>query len=58
MGFYEKIDFGPKSKIPGNFFQPWNSKPFKVHESSNLKDPRDTPHTQGGSKRAMNPTPV
>ena len=44
-------------KFASKNFQPWNSKPFKVHEHSNFEDPKDTPHTQGGSNRAMNTSP-
>ena len=58
MGFFcgKKSVLDQNQKNPDKKFQSWNSKPFKVHELSNL-DPRTTPHMQGQSNRAMNPSP-
>jgi len=58
MGFFcgKKSVLDQNQKNPDKKFQSWNSKPFKVHELSNL-DPRTTPHMQGQSNRAMIPSP-
>jgi len=45
-------------KLPAKNFNGRIPNPSKSKsDDSNLEDPRDIPHTQGGSNRAMNPSP-